>query len=51
MNFPKGDFSIKIIITGDYKAGKTSFIKRFVENQFQEEYNATVGLSISKKKN
>ena len=50
MNFPKGDFSIKIIITGDYKAGKTSFIKKFVENQFQEEYNATVGLSISKKK-
>ncbi|MFX1259224.1 MAG: GTP-binding protein [Promethearchaeota archaeon] len=46
---PDGEFSKKLILTGDYKVGKTSLIKRFVENRFQESYISTIGVEISKK--
>ena len=46
---PKGEFSTKLIITGDYKVGKTSLIKRFVEQHFSESYISTIGVEISKK--
>jgi small GTP-binding protein len=46
---PLGDFSSKLILTGDYSVGKTSLIKRFVENIFQESYISTIGVEISKK--
>ncbi len=46
---PKGDFSTKLIITGDYQVGKTSLIKRFVENSFSDEYISTLGVEIHKK--
>lgn len=46
---PKGNFSTKLILVGNYKAGKTSLIKRFVENMFQESYHSTIGVEISKK--
>lgn len=46
---PAGEFSTKLILTGDFKVGKTSLIKRFVENTFQENYISTIGLQISKK--
>jgi len=32
-----------IIILGDSKVGKTSFIKRYVENTFKENYYETLG--------
>lgn len=32
-----------IIILGDSKVGKTSFIKRYVENNFKENYYETLG--------
>ena len=47
---PKGDYNSKLILTGDFKVGKTSLIKRFVTNSFQESYMATLGVEISKKK-
>ncbi len=47
--FPPGEFSTKLILTGDFKVGKTSLIKRFVENTFKENYIATIGLQISKR--
>ena len=47
--FPKGEYSTKLIITGSYQAGKSSLIRRFVENKFQESYIATIGVEISKK--
>jgi small GTP-binding protein len=47
---PRGEFSIKLILTGDYKAGKTSLIKRFIENSFRESYESTIGVEISQKK-
>lgn len=46
---PTGNFSLKLILTGDFKVGKTSLIKRFVQNLFYESYHATIGVDISKK--
>ncbi|MHA2281857.1 MAG: GTP-binding protein [Promethearchaeota archaeon] len=44
-----GEYSNKIILTGDYQVGKTSLIRRFVENYFKEDYISTIGVQISKK--
>ncbi|MHA1985332.1 MAG: ADP-ribosylation factor-like protein [Promethearchaeota archaeon] len=46
---PTGDYSLKLILTGDYEVGKTSLIMRFIENIFKESYQSTVGVEISKK--
>lgn len=46
---PQGEFSVKLILTGDFQVGKTSLIRRFVENRFQESYISTIGVEISKK--
>ncbi len=48
-HFPSGEYSIKVIVFGDYKAGKSSFVKRLIEDQFSEKYDSTVGFNISKK--
>ncbi len=42
-------FTYKIVLVGNFGVGKTSLIKRFVENSFSEEYLSTIGVSISKK--
>ncbi|MHA1292625.1 MAG: GTP-binding protein [Promethearchaeota archaeon] len=46
---PSGEFSLKLILTGNYKVGKTSLINRFIHNKFQESYISTIGVEISKK--
>ncbi len=46
---PKGEFTSKVILTGDFGVGKSSIIKRFIENQFKDSYIATIGVEISKK--
>jgi small GTP-binding protein len=46
----KGEYTKKLILTGDYSVGKTSLIKRYVENIFKEDYVSTIGVQISKKK-
>ncbi|MFX0073557.1 MAG: GTP-binding protein [Candidatus Hermodarchaeota archaeon] len=46
---PLGEFSTKLILCGDYQVGKTSLIRRFVENTFKESYISTIGVEISKK--
>lgn len=50
-SLPKGggEYSNKIILTGDYSVGKTSLIVRYVENKFGKDYIATLGVQISKK--
>jgi len=45
---PKGEYSTKLILTGDFKVGKTSLIRRFVENKFKDEYISTIGVDITK---
>jgi small GTP-binding protein len=44
-----GEYSNKIILTGDYSVGKTSLIRRFVEGKFETDYISTIGVQISKK--
>lgn len=39
----------KILVIGDYKVGKTSFVKRYVRNQFYEELKTTIGVDFSMK--
>ncbi|MFX1585811.1 MAG: GTP-binding protein [Promethearchaeota archaeon] len=46
---PIGDYTTKLILTGDYAVGKTSLIRRFVKNLFFEDYHSTVGVDISEK--
>ncbi|MFX1310122.1 MAG: GTP-binding protein [Promethearchaeota archaeon] len=44
-----GEYSNKLILTGDYTVGKTSLIRRFVENRFERDYISTIGVQLSKK--
>ncbi|MFX0083040.1 MAG: GTP-binding protein [Candidatus Hodarchaeota archaeon] len=44
-----GEYSHKLILTGSYQVGKTSLIRRFVENTFKEDYISTIGVQVSKK--
>lgn len=37
----------KICLIGEFSVGKTSLVRRFVNNQFSDDYLTTVGVSIS----
>jgi small GTP-binding protein len=39
----------KVVLIGDFATGKTSLIRRYVDNQFNDEYLTTIGVKISKK--
>ncbi len=41
-----GIYRFKFIVIGDHNVGKTSLIRRFVEDSFLEKYRATIGLNI-----
>lgn len=41
-----GVYRFKFIVLGDHEVGKTSIIRRFVENSFLDKYRATIGLNI-----
>ncbi len=41
--------SKKVVILGHFGVGKTSLIRRFVTNQFSDQYKVTIGVHITKK--
>ena len=41
--------SKKIVLVGDFSTGKTSLIRRFVDNEFSDKYLTTIGVKISRK--
>jgi small GTP-binding protein len=44
MNKPK-----KIVLVGHFGVGKSSLIRRFVKNEFSDDYMVTIGVHILKK--
>ena len=44
----KNERIYKIIVIGDPRVGKTELLTRFTSNQFEENYESTVGVSIFK---
>lgn len=41
--------STKICLLGDYAVGKTSLVRRFVYNLFEDKYLSTIGVKVSRK--
>lgn len=41
--------SKKICLIGDFSVGKTSLVRRFIEDKFSDRYLTTVGVKISRK--
>jgi len=39
----------KVILMGNFSVGKTSLIRRFVDNSFSDDYISTIGVKVSKK--
>jgi small GTP-binding protein len=44
------NFKLKVCLLGDSVVGKTSLIRRFVENTFVDDYLTTIGTRTSKKR-
>lgn len=47
MNGPR--FVFKLMILGDPSVGKTSLVRRYIENRFSEDYLSTIGVDFLKK--
>lgn len=41
--------SKKVCLLGDFAVGKTSLIRRFVYNRFEDQYLSTIGVKVSRK--
>lgn len=41
--------SKKVVLVGHFGVGKTSLLRRFIDNQFSEDYIVTIGVQIKKK--
>lgn len=41
--------SAKVCLLGDYAVGKTSLVRRFVYNLFDDRYLSTIGVKVSRK--
>ena len=45
----KEDLKLKIVVIGDSGVGKTNIIKRFMTNEFSENFKATIGVEFMSK--
>ena len=43
----KNDLFAKVEVVGDLEVGKTSILKRLIQNEFSEEYNPTLGYEFN----
>ena len=41
--------SKKVCLLGDFAVGKTSLVRRFVHNRFDDKYLSTIGVKVSRK--
>lgn len=41
--------SKKIVLVGNFGVGKTSLVKRFIQEMFSEDYHTTIGVKVDKK--
>ena len=46
---PLVTLSAKVCLLGDYAVGKTSLVRRFVYNLFDDRYLSTIGVKVSRK--
>lgn len=44
-----GNQSAKVLLLGDGAVGKTSLLRRYTENEFEEDYIATIGANLKTK--
>ncbi len=42
-------YLVKTVIVGDYSVGKTSLIRRFAEDTFDQDYKPSIGVNITAK--
>jgi small GTP-binding protein len=42
-------YSKKVCLLGDFAVGKTSLVRRFVHNRFDDQYLSTIGVTVSRK--
>lgn len=42
-------FAYKVVLVGDFGTGKSSLVRRYVDNTFSEDYISSIGVSISRK--
>lgn len=54
MDGPRGrndvDLTLKLCLAGDYRVGKTSLVRRFVTDAFDEGYVSTLGAKVASRK-
>ncbi len=43
------EYKFRVVMLGEERVGKTSLIRRFTENRFEEEYKQTLGTTFSTK--
>ncbi len=44
-----GNYKFKVVMLGDFGVGKTSLVRRYVYNIFEDRYMTTIGVKVSKK--
>lgn len=49
MDFNDVDLCIKVVIVGNGSVGKTSMIRQFVQNKYDDNYKKTIGAAFMEK--